>query len=127
MIKIINQNKGTIIFTLKGRTLCEHIHFFSSEESEDMNLFEPIDEVGEWFREREGYEYSELLKYPSYEELCESQVITLLEQMHKDHEEYGFATLSDMIDEQFICYQDELKRISFTRDVLKCLEKLIAA
>jgi hypothetical protein len=127
MIKIINQSKdkGTVIFSMNGRTLCEYIDSFSSEESEAMNLFEPIDLGGEWEHERGGFEYSADNKYPDYKELHEGQVIELLEQMHKDFKGHGFATKQDMIDEQFLCYQGELKRISAIRKALKSVDKLV--
>ena len=131
-IKIIkvSKDKGTVIFTLNNRTLCEHIHFFDSQESQETNLFEPIDLGGDWEHEREGFEYSADSKYPSYEELHEGQIIELLEWMHKNHQDHGFATLSDMIDEQFVTYNEEVERLGAVKKAMQefdKLQKLIAA
>jgi hypothetical protein len=112
-MKIFKIKGSTVFFHNRNMMLAEYIDFFDAEFCEKHQIFEGHDISGEYEQEREGLEYSPQLRYPSWKELDESEVIQLLNWCYKNHLMFGgFKDKEALIEEQAETYRTEILRES---------------
>jgi hypothetical protein len=124
-MKIFKIKGSTVFFQNRKMMLAEYIDFMDADFCEEHQIFEGHDVGGEYEQEREGLEYSPKLRYPSWDELDESEVIQLLNWCYKNPMIFGaFESKEALIEEQAETYRDEILKMKIINESDSFLDDL---
>jgi hypothetical protein len=124
-MKIFKIKGSTVFFQNRKMMLAEYIDFMDADFCEEHQIFEGHDVGGEYEQEREGLEYSPKLRYPSWDELNEDEVIQLLNWCYKNPMIFGaFESKEALIEEQAETYRDEILKMKIINESDSFLDDL---
>jgi hypothetical protein len=124
-MKIFKIKGSTVFFQNRKMMLAEYIDFMDADFCEEHQIFEGHDVGGEYEQEREGLEYSPKLRYPSWDELNEDEVIQLLNWCYKNPIIFGaFESKEALIEEQAETYRDEILKMKIINESDSFLDDL---